>query len=329
MSSDPAGFPHAAPGGVGLSFSLPTSVSVWIAQSLIQALGQLSFQSRWSLACWLARRSLLHNEVLRELLTTNLSACLSELTATQRNQLKRRNAEETMFALLDRFRLWSLPEAQLREQVQLVNGEILHSFVRRQPVVLLCPHFLGLEAAAQRLSLEVSAMTLYRPCRSAAFESIRAAARQRFGVQHLFEVGGSLLPMIRRLRAGTPLFLLPDLDDGSESAVFSTFFGVSASTAPLTAWCAHRLGAVVLPISVVRESQGRYTVTVHEPMQPPSGDLLQDTHRVNAVVETLVREQPDQYWWAQPRFATRPVGAQPMYGPAVLQHAREAFGSAA
>lgn len=298
-----------------------------LALALIRRLARLSFRNRWLLAKWLARRSLRHNDVLRELLTTNLTACLGELTPPQRADLQRRNADETFFALLDRFRLWSLPERELREQVTLVNGATLHRFVGRQPVVLLCPHFLGLEAAAQRLMLEVSGMTLYRPSRSAAFESMRSAARQRFGEQHLYRTGGELLPMVRRLRSGTPLFLLPDLDDGSDSAVFSPFFGVTASTAPLTAWCARRAGAVVLPISVVRCEAGRYAVTVHDPMAPPTGDLREDTNCVNAVVEAMVRQRPDQYWWAQPRFATRPPGARQLYSPAVLRYAREAFGS--
>lgn len=299
------------------------------ALGLVRSLGRLSFRNQWWLARALASANLRRNEVFRELLSTNLSLCLADMPSAQRAELQRRNAHEMFFALLDRFRLWSLPADELAEQVSLVNSSVLHRFVGKQPVVLLCPHFLGLEAAAQRLSLEVSGMTLYRPSRSAAFESMRSAARQRFGEQHLYPTGGPLRPMIRRLRSGTPLFLLPDLDDGSDSAVFSPFFGVAASTAPLTAWCACRAGAVVLPISVLRGEAGRYTVTVHEPLPPSTGDLREDTHRVNAVVEAMVRERPDQYWWAQPRFATRPPGARPLYSPAVLRHAREAFGSAA
>lgn len=295
---------------------------------LVRSLGRLSFGSRWWLAGRLATASLRRNEVLRELLHTNLSLCLPNMPSAQGAELQRRNAHEMFFALLDRFRLWSLSAEQLVEQVSLVNGAALHRLVGKQPVVLMCPHFLGLEAAAQRLALEVSGMTLYRPSRSAAFESMRSAARQRFGHQRLYSTQAPLLPMIRRLRAGTPLFLLPDLDDGSGSAVFSPFFGVTAATTPLTAWCAHRAGAAVLPVSVVREDTQRYVVTVHEPLAPPGGDLREGTDHVNAVVEAMVRERPDQYWWAQPRFATRPAGARPLYGPVALRHARDGFGSA-
>lgn len=230
--------------------------------------------------------------------------------------------------LLDRFRLWSLPESQLREQVTIENAALISQFLGKRPIVLLCPHFLGLEAAGQRITLEFSVMSLYRPCKSEAFETFRSRARQRFGRQHLYPTDGNLLPMIRRLRSGTPLFLLPDLDCGAPGAVFAPFFGVQAATAPLAAWCSLRIDAVLLPISVKRVHEGRYNVIVHEPLPKLHTDLAEATGQVNLVIEQMVSADPAQYWWGQPRFATRPPGDASFYSEAVLREAREAFGSA-
>jgi Kdo2-lipid IVA lauroyltransferase/acyltransferase len=300
-----------------------------LALSLVRSLGGLSHRSRWTCARALSSLSLRHNPLLKEVLATNLSLCLPDLSPRSVDDLQRTNTQEMFCALLDRFRLWALPQAQLREQVSLINAQGLHRFVGRQPVVLLCPHFLGLEAAAQRLTLEISAVTLYRPSQSEAFEAMRCEARQRFGHQTLYPVGSNLLPMLRRFRAGAPLFLLPDLDSGANGAVFSPFFGVQAATSPLAAWCALRAGAVLLPVSVKRLHRGYHEVTIHDPLPPLAPDIAQGTHQVNAAIEQLIRATPEHYWWAQPRFATRPPGAKKLYSEAVLAHAREAFGSAA
>jgi Kdo2-lipid IVA lauroyltransferase/acyltransferase len=307
-------------------FSRPISHSVVL--TILEGLGRLSFRTKWKLAELLCTNSLRRDKLLIEVLSKNLWACFPDWTAEAVNELAYANTQETFFALMDRFRVWRLPEPELREQVTVTNLPRLHHLMARGPVVVLCPHFLGIEAAFQRLSLEASFTTLYRPGGTDAFETLRARARQRFGHQYLYSTDGSLLPMVRRLHAGTPLFLLPDLDCGSSSAVFASFFGVDAATAPLTAWCAQKANATVLPLSVFRGHEGDYTVTIHEPMSPLSADITVATGQVNAVIEQLVRANPEQYWWGQPRFATRPKGQANFYSDDVLAYARNAFGSA-
>jgi Kdo2-lipid IVA lauroyltransferase/acyltransferase len=307
-------------------FNRPLSHSVGLV--LFQGLGRLSFRRKWKLAELLSTNSLRRDKLLIEVLSKNLPACFPEWTAEAINDLAFANTQETFFALLDRFRIWKLSEAELRQQVTIANTQLLHHHMGRGPVVLLCPHFLGIEAAFQRLSLEASFTTLYRPSGTDAFETLRAHARRRFGQQHLYSTDDSLLPMIRRLRAGTPLFLLPDLDCGAAGAVFAQFFGVDAATAPLTAWCAQKANAAVLPLSVLRGHEGRYTVTIHEPMAPLCADITSATGQVNAVIEHMVRANPEQYWWGQPRFATRPTGRANFYSDDVLAYAKNAFGSA-
>jgi Kdo2-lipid IVA lauroyltransferase/acyltransferase len=307
-------------------FNRPLSHSVGLA--IFQGLGHLSFRTKWKLAELLCTNSLRRDKLLIEVLSKNLWACFPDWTAEAVNELAYANTRETFFALLHRFRIWKLPEAELREQVTVTNLALLHHHMGRGPVVTLCPHFLGLEAAFQRLSLEASFTTLYRPGGTDAFETLRARARQRFGQQHLYSTDDSLLPMIRRLRSGTPLFLLPDLDCGAAGAVFARFFGVDAATAPLTAWCAQRANATVLPLSVLRGHEGGYVVTIHEPMAPLCADITSATGQVNSVIEKMVRANPEQYWWGQPRFATRPAGQANFYSDDVLAYARNAFGSA-
>jgi KDO2-lipid IV(A) lauroyltransferase len=191
----------------------------------------------------------------------------------------------------------------------------------RRPLVLLCPHFVGLEAAAQRLSLEGRMVTLYRPSSHAAFDKWRRASRSRFNEQLLTPLGAPLAATIRAVRQGMPLFLLPDLDPGASGALFSPFFGVSAATVRTTAWCAAVLGATVLPVSVHRVGDDRYVTTVHAPLALEGRDLQADTDRVNQSIQALVARHPQQYWWCQPRFATRPGGAPACYSSAVLQRA--------
>ena len=307
-------------------FKRPLSHSLSFA--IFRGVAGLSFRKKWKLAELLCINSLRRDKILTEVLSKNLSSCFSDWTTEVVCDFGFVNTRETIFALLDRFRIWKLSETELKEAVTLDNAHHLHQQMARGPVVLLCPHFLGIEAAFLRLTLETSLTTLYRPSGANAFESFRACARKRFGQQHLYRTDESMLPMIRRMRAGTPLFLLPDLDCGAAGAVFAPFFNTAASTSPLTAWCALHAKATVLPVSVRRGHEGAYHVTIHEPMSTLGTDITGATGQVNAVIEQLVRASPEHYWWGQPRFATRPAGNVKFYSDDVLAYAKSAFGSA-
>jgi KDO2-lipid IV(A) lauroyltransferase len=45
----------------------------------------------------------------------------------------------------------------------------------------------------------------------------------------------------------------------------------------------------------------------------PGSDVVADTARVNACIEQMVREAPEQYLWVHKRFKTRPPGAPAIY----------------
>jgi KDO2-lipid IV(A) lauroyltransferase len=58
------------------------------------------------------------------------------------------------------------------------------------------------------------------------------AGRSRFGTGRLFGRADGVKPIVAALRAGEPLYLLPDMNFGPEESIFVPFYGVSAATVP-------------------------------------------------------------------------------------------------
>jgi Kdo2-lipid IVA lauroyltransferase/acyltransferase len=286
---------------------------------------RLPFGVRWALAERMARALLRADTPPAELMRTNLALCFPQWSEQQRQDMLRANASEMFFAAIDQFRSWCLTREQLVKQVAVENIALLLQLRHRGPLVFLCPHFLAMEFACQRLGLEIGCMLLYRPSPLPDFEALRQRARMRFGTAQMVALGSPMVGVVRRLRAGTPLLMLPDLDLGAKSDIFCSFFGQQASTNRTAAWCAARTGAAVVPLSVRRAEGGRYVLSVHPPITGLNGDIDAGTQRINTTIEALVRHDPQQYWWAQPRFATRPPGALPLYSPRVMAYAKERF----
>jgi KDO2-lipid IV(A) lauroyltransferase len=287
----------------------------------LRRLGRKPHEIRWR---WAERLGWLYvngDPVFREVLFTNLRLCVARDDA-ECMRLARRNVTETFFSWLDRFRVWELTAAQTRHEISLDGMEHLDRH-RGQPVVLLCPHFLSMEAAIQRLALEVRTVALYRPAADRGFEAMRCKARSRFNAQILVDATAPLLPVVRQVAAGMPLFVLPDLDGGEAAHEFVPFFGTPAATARTVAWFARRLCATVIPFTCHRTNGDHVRAQLHPPLNAPWEDERQALAMVNQFIEGQIAHYPEQYWWAHPRFATRPPGAPSIYSAATLRRVRD------
>jgi KDO2-lipid IV(A) lauroyltransferase len=263
----------------------------------------------WALARTLAALRLRSDELFRGLMFTHISLALRDRSLAEQVQTLRQAAVEFHFAMIDRYRCWAMDAQSLREAVQIEGQQYLTPLWGKSPVVLLCPHFVGFEAAAQRLALEGPAMTLYLPGADPDLDAFRNAARQRFNNQLLLPLGAPLHRLARELRRGRMLFLLPDLDaGGGGGAVFAPWFGWPASTVRTPAWCARRLGATLLPVSVRHVGRGHYILQIQPPLPPLPDDDVQAAAQINAALEHLILEAPGHYWWTHARFQSQLPG---------------------
>ena len=96
----------------------------------------------------------------------------------------------------------------------------------------------------------------------------------------------------------------------SKDNVFVPFFGVPAATITATHHLARMSGALVIPFFHRRlPGNEGYALRLGAPLENfPGPDVLDDTARVNACIEQMVREAPAQYLWVHKRFKSRPPG---------------------
>jgi KDO2-lipid IV(A) lauroyltransferase len=119
---------------------------------------------------------------------------------------------------------------------------------------------------------------------------------------------GFVRSMLQALQSNATIGVLVDQNCGLDQGVFVDFFGVPACSGTSFAKLAAHTGAAVLAgFAVWIESEGRYKLTFYPPLEM-SGDIREDTARVQAAVERAVREYPDQWLWIHRRWKTRPPG---------------------
>jgi KDO2-lipid IV(A) lauroyltransferase len=248
----------------------------------------------------------------RHIALTNLGLCFPQLDEKQKSALARRHFGVFGRSFLERGFLWWASPERIRRHVRIEGGARLAA-VKGKPLILLVPHFVGLDTAWTRLSLDHDMCSLYANQKNPAFNDRLYRGRRRFGRQELFSRQEGIRPAIKSIKSGKPFFYLPDLDYGKSDAIFVPFFGVPAATITGLSRLVRLTGASVLPV-VARMTDDGYVIEIGEIWTDfPGADLETDTRRMNAFIEQEVRNMPEQYFWLHRRFKSRPPGQKRPY----------------
>ncbi len=250
----------------------------------------------------------------RRICLINLTRCLPELSVGERDALARRHFQAFARTFLERAILWWGSPARIRELVR-IEGMEHFAAVRGGPLILLAPHFVGLDMGWTRLALEFDMVSSYARQKNEAFNAVLFAGRGRFGQQTLLARQQGVRPALRAMQAGRPFYYLPDMDYGQRDTIFAPFFGVDAATITGVSRLARLAGARVLPCITRMLPGGEGYVLRFLPAWEnyPGASIEADTRRMNAFVEEQVRQMPEQYLWVHKRFKTRPPGEAPWY----------------
>ncbi|MTW20136.1 lipid A biosynthesis acyltransferase [Allochromatium palmeri] len=295
----------------------PRTWPSWLGVWLIQALGWLPFPLLWALGSVLGRLGYLLAGSRRLVARRNLEICFPEITGSARERLLRTHFGWLGVAAFCQGFGWSASRARLARLVRLRHRERVDACLAEgRPVIILLPHFVGLELGGQAFSALVhSGICMYQKIRNPVVEHHVKCTRHRFGGISI-ERQDDLRGLIREVKRGTPFLYLPD-QDGGRRGIFVPFCGIPASTVPMLGRFAAMTNAVVIPTFPRFLPRGQGMELIFDPPLDafPSDDPEQDTARMNQVIESRLRDMPEQYFWVHRRFKTRPPGEASIYPP--------------
>ena len=156
--------------------------------------------------------------------------------------------------------------------------------------------------------MHVVVRTLDNPKVDAFVERYRALSGN-----HVIRKKDAARGVLRALRAGEAVGILIDQNVTLEEGTFIDFFGIKTCAGThFSAFSRHSGAAVVPGFALWSETEQKYVLRFY-PEVPMTGDVQADTQRVHAVLESVIRQYPDQWLWIHRRWKTRPPGEPPIY----------------
>ena len=250
----------------------------------------------------------------QKIAATNLVLCFPDSSEEWRNQLLLNSFDSIGMSLFETALCWWGSAQKVKHLGHITGLEHLNQAVNKgKGVLLLSAHFLVPEVGGRFLAERITFDAMYRRSSNLLMDQIILAQRKK-RLGNLISTK-DVRTAIRGLKKGKILWYATDQNSARMESVFVDFFGIKASSSTATARLAKITGAAVVPFLTVRRKDGTGYDSILQPALKnyPTGDVLEDTQRINDMVEAWVREYPTQYLWTHRRFRTRPDKLEPAF----------------
>jgi KDO2-lipid IV(A) lauroyltransferase len=218
--------------------------------------------------------------------------------------------------------IWFAAPERVLKSATIENWDLVQrSLDAGKGIVFLTPHLGCFEISAQAVAAKVPLTVLYRPPRKAALKPLVEGARAR---TNLFLAPANLSgvrTLLKTLKQGRQIGLLPDQVPQNGEGVWADFFGKPAYTMTLSAKLHQMSGAPIILVYAERLPRGHGYVLRFVPFEEELGTTPEQQARaINAAMEKLIARCPAQYFWSYNRYKT-PAGVA--YPAAPASHEKE------
>lgn len=297
-----------------------------LASTLLFAFARLAGRLPWrwhrAIAASIAKLWIASNARESRVALRNLELAFPGMAPVERGALRERVLRVTARQMLETLRFWTRPHAENLALVRENGGESLFdaAIASGRGVIVAAPHYGNWELLNQWLAARAPISILYAPPESRVGEGflrrVRAADDDASRVTQVRAEAAGVRQLLRTLREGGVVGILPDQQPKGGDGEFASFFGVQALTMTLLSRLAARSGAIVVFAWCERLSApdraSPPAFVVH--VEPASPDIASPAPGIgvlalNAGVERIARRDPAQYQWTYKRFKRRPKGS--------------------
>ena len=283
-----------------------------IARAALRSLGALPLGALQRLGGALAWVSARLNTREARVARVNVGLCFADEPAAAQARIHAETLRHTACAVLECARIWTRPPAHSLRWVVEVHGRELLDAARSggRGVIVAAPHLGNWELFNHFLAGCGPLSIVYREPQWGPAGEILLSGRGGNAVEQLPAQPSSVRRMLRALKDGRILGILPDQQPKVGEGEFAPFFGRPALTMTLLPRLAARAGVQVV-FGVARRLPAARGFAVHL-LPAPAGiddaDPAIACAALNAGVEACVALAPEQYQWTYKRFSRAAPG---------------------
>ncbi|OFZ66369.1 MAG: lipid A biosynthesis acyltransferase [Betaproteobacteria bacterium RBG_16_56_24] len=225
-------------------------------------------------------------------------------------QLLHANIREAGKGVMELPWVWRRPLEKVVASVRQCHGweHVEAARARGKGVIVLTPHIGCFEVIGLYIAARLPMTCMYRPPRWKFLDTLMHEGRERGQMKLAPTDLGGVRQLLKALKRGEIIGVLPDQVPGNGEGEWAAFFGRPAYTMTLIGRMLEASGAAVVMSYVERLPRGAGYALHFSPLSFDTGSSVPS--QMNAALEAVVRARPDQYLWSYNRYKV-PRGALP------------------
>ena len=258
--------------------------------------------------------SLTNNNIFR-LSRINIALTHPQFSSDTLDRITKDSIASTVINAFEMPIVWQRNNAWILKKTVSVEGEAhLKSAINSEKgVIIIAPHIGNWEVLGRHLPAHAPTTNLYQPPKLTALENIVRAGRERSGAKLVPTNQRGVAALLKALRRGELIGVLPDQVPPKNSGVFAPFYDVPAYTMTLVYSLIQKTGCRVVLGSALRVDGGFKVIYAEAPEAIYSADQAVSLRALNLMVETAINNDVAQYQWAYKRFKMQPEGVEKPY----------------
>ncbi|OYQ70750.1 hypothetical protein B9T11_02910 [Wohlfahrtiimonas chitiniclastica] len=252
----------------------------------------------------------------RKIAARNLQLAFPELLDAERQTLLKETLRHNSATLFEMSFMWLNPYEKILQSVTniTVPPEFTEDQAHYPQMIFITPHFGSWELSGLYASSLYPLATLYRPSRL-YIDPIIIEGRGKNGAVLVSTTTQGIRDMMKAMKNGRSVGILPDQDPGHGEGIFAPFFNLPTNTMGLVSRLANRFDIPAYIVASKRDlATGTFTIElikIDDQLRDP--DTLTSVTALNHAIETEIRKAPEQYLWTYKRFKTAPEGEPDRY----------------
>ncbi|MFH0934384.1 MAG: lysophospholipid acyltransferase family protein, partial [Pseudomonadota bacterium] len=236
---------------------------------------------------------------------------------TELKDLLHTNIREMGNGVLELPWVWRRPFEEVVASVRQCHGweHFESAQAQGKGVIVLTPHIGCFEVIGLYIAARTPMTCLYRVPRWKPLDTLMHEGRERGQMKLAPADLGGVRQLLKALKKGQVIGVLPDQAPGNGEGEWVPFFGRPAYTMTLIGRLLESSGAAIVMCHSERLPRGKGYALHFTPLSFDATGSI--PRQMNAALEAVVRNHPEQYLWSYNRYKT-PRGALPPKAPKEL-----------
>ncbi|TDO97411.1 lysophospholipid acyltransferase family protein [Marinomonas balearica] len=290
-----------------MSSDQPKSVLV----ASLKLIGALPFSVKRTLGRLMGRCLIRLDKRTVEGIDQNLLLCFPDMPLAQRKSLRNQRLIHMGQTSMEMLHAWTRTPDELIKLLEFGEGveEFKQALESDQGVLLMAPHLGSWEFIPSFVSQMRTMTTMYRPQKDKAMDAFILESRKRAGTELAPTDRRGVMQLMKALKSGGVVGILPDQVPAEGSGEYVPFFGQPAYTMTLASQLTSKSGAKAYICAAFQTKTALKFEVFPLDQAFYSEDLPTSTAALNKDLESLIMRHPEQYQWEYKRFKKQADGS--------------------